>query len=94
MAPNARSAFTDFAPFTSSSSDRCTPAASPNELDNTFGPRVLFTRNPGGRANTPSTEVGLYFGQVKIDARTQAITVSHRDLTGAVLHEVQFAPRA
>jgi hypothetical protein len=31
---------------------------------------------------------------VKIDARTPAMTVSHRDLTGAVLREVQLAPLA
>jgi hypothetical protein len=31
---------------------------------------------------------------VKIDARTQAMTVGHRDLSGAVLHEVLLAPQA
>jgi alkaline phosphatase D len=90
-----RAQFTDFTPFYEFVSGPLHAGGfGPNELDNTFGPRVVFTKNPGGRANTPPTEGGLYFGHVKIDARTQAMTVSHRDLTGAVLHESRLAPKA
>jgi alkaline phosphatase D len=66
----------------------------PNELDNTFGPQVVFTRHPAGRANTPPTEGGLYFGHVRIDGATRVMTVSHRDVTGAVLDATQLMPAA
>jgi alkaline phosphatase D len=91
----ARAQFTDFAPFYEFVSGPLHAGGfGPNELDNTGGPRVVFTKHPNGRANTPPTEGGLYFGHVKIDSRTQAMTVSHRDLTGTVLHETQLAPQA
>jgi alkaline phosphatase D len=91
----SRAQFTDFTPFYEFVSGPLHAGGfGPNELDNTFGPRVVFTKNPSGRANTPPTEGALYFGHVKIDARTQAMTVGHRDLSGAVLHEVLLAPQA
>jgi alkaline phosphatase D len=52
----------------------------------------VFTRHPGGRVNVPPTEGGLYFGHVKIEGRTGLMTVSHRDLTGAVLHQIELTP--
>ena len=55
----------------------------PNELDDTFGPRVVFTKNPEGRANAAPTGGGLYFGHVKIDGKSGVMTVSHRDLAGS-----------
>ena len=64
----------------------------PNPLDNTFGPQVVFTRNPGGKANTDPTLGGLYFGHVRIDGKTRAMTVTHHDLTGAVLHRLELPP--
>jgi alkaline phosphatase D len=64
----------------------------PNDLDDTFGPQVVFTRHPGGRTNVPPTEGGLYFGHVKIEGRTGVMTVSHRDLTGTVLHRIELTP--
>ena len=62
----------------------------PNALDNTFGPQVVFTRHPGGRVNAPPTEGGLYFGHVRIDGRTGAMTITQRDLAGAVLHRLEL----
>ena len=65
----------------------------PNELDDTFGPRVVFTKHPpAGRVNTPPTDGGLYFGHVRIDGKTSVMTVSHRDLAGTVLHSVDLSP--
>jgi alkaline phosphatase D len=87
----ARAQFTDFAPFYEFVSGPLHAGGfGPNELDNTFGPEVLFTRHPGGRVNAPPTEGGLYFGHVAIDARTRAMTVSHRDLGGAVLNRIEL----
>jgi alkaline phosphatase D len=89
-----RAQFTDFTPFYEFVSGPLHAGGfGPAELDNTFGPHVVFTKHPGGRVNTPPTEGGLYFGQIRIDGRTQAMTVSHRDLSGAVLHETQITPK-
>ena len=65
----------------------------PAGLDNTFGPQVLFTRDPGGRVNTPPTEGGLCFGHVRIDGRTRVMTVTHRDLAGAELERRELVPK-
>jgi alkaline phosphatase D len=90
-----RAQFTDFAPFYEFVSGPLHAGGfGPNPLDNTFGPRVLFTRNPGGRINTPPTEGGLYFGHVRVDGKTRAMTVMHRDLTGAELDRTELAPQA
>jgi alkaline phosphatase D len=66
----------------------------PNDLDNTFGPQVVFTKHPGGRANTPPSDGGLYFGHIRIEGKTQVMTVSHRDLTGSVLHSLELQPQS
>jgi alkaline phosphatase D len=48
-----RAQFTDFRPFYEFVSGPLHAGGfGPTELDNTFGPRVVFTRHPGGRANT------------------------------------------
>jgi alkaline phosphatase D len=89
-----RAQFTDFAPFYEFVSGPLHAGGfGPNTLDNTFGPQVLFTRNPGSRVNTPPTEGGLYVGHVRIDGRTRAMTVTHRDLGGAELDRRELAPQ-
>jgi alkaline phosphatase D len=89
----ARAQFTDFRPFHEFVSGPLHAGGfGPAALDNTFGPEVVFSKHPGGRANTPPTEGGLYFGHVRIDGRTRAMTVSHRDLGGAVLHRTELVP--
>jgi alkaline phosphatase D len=91
----ARAQFTDFAPFYEFVSGPLHAGGfGPNALDNTFGPDVLFSKHPGGRVNAPPTEGGLYVGHVRIDARTRAMTVSHRDVAGTVLDRRELAPRA
>jgi alkaline phosphatase D len=91
----ARAQFTDFAPFYEFVSGPLHAGGfGPNALDNTFGPDVLFSKHPGGRVNAPPTEGGLYVGHVRIDARTRAMTVSHRDVAGTVLDRRELAPQA
>jgi alkaline phosphatase D len=90
----ARAQFTDFAPFYEFVSGPLHAGGfGPAELDNTFGPQVVFSKHPGGRTNVPPTEGGLYFGHVKIDAATRVMTVTHHDLAGAVLHRLDLAPQ-
>lgn len=89
----AKAQFEDFRPFYEFVSGPLHAGGfGPNELDNTFGPQVIFAKHPGGRANVPPTEGGLYFGHVKIAGGTKVMTVSHRDLAGSVLYEVALAP--
>jgi alkaline phosphatase D len=88
---NAR--FTDFKPFFEFVSGPIHAGGyGPNDLDDTFGPEVMFTANPGGKPNTPPTSGGLYFGHAKIDGRTKALTVSHRNVFGEVLSEITLEP--
>jgi alkaline phosphatase D len=89
-----RAQFTDFEPFYEFVSGPIHAGGfGPNELDDTFGPRVVFARHPpADRVNTPPSEGGLYFGHVRIDGKSGVMTVSHRDLTGAVLHTTELTP--
>ena len=90
----ARAQFSDFEPFYEFVSGPLHAGGfGPATLDDTFGPQVLFTKHPGGRVNTPPTEGGLYFGHVRIDGRTRAMTVTQRDLTGAVLDRRELMPK-
>jgi alkaline phosphatase D len=67
----------------------------PNQLDNTFGPEVIFSSHPpADRPNAPPTDGGLYFGHVRIDGQTRAMTVSHRNLAGETLHQLDLHPEA
>lgn len=88
----ARARVPDFDPFHEFVSGPIHAGAfGPNPLDDTFGPRVVFARPPA-RPNAPPTEGGLHFGHVRIDGRTGVMTVSHRDLSGAVLHATELPP--
>jgi len=65
----------------------------PNELDETFGPEVRFQSVPGDmRPNRPPSEGLQFFGLAEIDGGTDVLTVSLRDLTGAVLFQVGLEP--
>ncbi|HET9489112.1 MAG TPA: alkaline phosphatase D family protein [Methylomirabilota bacterium] len=88
----ARARFTEFTPFYEFVSGPLHAGGfGPNALDDTFGPRVVFARPPA-RVNAPPTEGGLYFGHVAIDGRSGVMTVSHRDVAGAVLHQARLVP--
>ncbi len=90
----ARAQFGDFEPFYEFVSGPIHAGGfGPNALDDTFGPRVVFTKHPpAGQVNIPPTDGGLYFGHVRIDGKTGVMRVSHRDLAGAVLHATDLTP--
>lgn len=91
-----RAAFQDFLPFHEFVSGPLNAGGfGPNPLDATFGPQVLFQRTPpSGRFNTAPSEGSALFGHVRIDGRTGAMTVTHRDVEGAVLHATELSPEA
>ena len=99
----ARAQFKDFKPFWEFVAGPLNAGTfGPNALDNTFGPKVVFTQQPGLAASTsPPTEGGLYFGHVRIDVANAAMVMdmlrrvaSETGLTViATLHHVEYARR-
>ncbi|MCW7539398.1 alkaline phosphatase D family protein [Aquabacterium sp. A7-Y] len=57
----------------------------PNKPDSTFGLQVVYQKAPP-EANAPPSAGFQFFGQVDIDARTRAMTVTLKDLEGASLY--------
>ena len=71
----------------------CMRASVPDLLDKTFGPEVVFQKvPPAGRFDVAPSEGSCHFGHVKIDGRSGAMTVTHRDAMGGVLHSLDLAP--
>jgi alkaline phosphatase D len=91
--PN-RAQFSDFLPFYEFvSGPLCAGGFGPNLLDKTFGPQVVFQKvPPAGRFDLAPSEGSCHFGHVKIDGRTGAMTVTHHDAMGGVLHALDLAP--
>ncbi|MFV2102670.1 alkaline phosphatase D family protein [Micromonospora sp. LOL_024] len=78
----ARAAVADFTPFWEFVSGPAHAGAfGPNALDGTFGPQAVFVYAPP-RANTSPAEGFQHFGEVNIDADTQALTVHLRNRDG------------
>jgi alkaline phosphatase D len=66
----------------------------PNNLDGTFGPEVKFTGvSPGMKPNRPPSEGLQFFGTLRIDAKTQAMTVRLHDLSGRSLFSIELESR-
>ncbi|MCS7173763.1 MAG: alkaline phosphatase D family protein [Armatimonadetes bacterium] len=88
-----RAQFRDFLPFYEFVSGPLHAGGfGPNALDDTFGPAVVFQKHPP-TPNTPPTAGYLFFGEAVIDGRSGVLTVRHRDVSGAVLHELMLEPR-
>ena len=65
----------------------------PLRLDNTFGPEVRYVKAPAaGQVNLPPSAGMQFFGDVQIEAKSAAMTVHLRDLTGASLWNTTIAP--
>ena len=65
----------------------------PNELDLTFGPEIRYQSVTAGmKQNLPPTDGKQYFGAVRIDGATEAMTVSLHDVKGDMLFRVSLDP--
>ncbi len=63
----------------------------PNSLDNTFGPQVKYVSIPTGlKANRPPSEGFQFFGTVKIDRESRAMTVAFINLEGKQLYSIDL----
>ena len=90
----SRARFTEFDPFWEFVAGPLNAGTyGPNELDRTFGPEVKFTGVPPGmKGNRPPSDGLQFFGTLRIDARTKALTARLHDLSGSVLFSVELAP--
>jgi alkaline phosphatase D len=60
-------------------------------VDGTFGCQQVFAKSPTAENASPATEF-QFFGQVRIDAASKALTVHLRDNSGASLWEKTLPP--
>jgi alkaline phosphatase D len=88
----SRAAFTDFDPFwefVAGPLHAGTFGSPP--LDATFGPEVKFSGIPPGmKPNRPPSDGFQFFGTLRIDARTRAMTAKLHDLAGKTLYTVEL----
>ncbi len=90
--PN-KAQFQDFTPFWEFVSGPLNAGSfGPGEMDNTFGPQVVYVKSPEGKPNLPPTEGLQFFGQVRIDGASGAMTVTLRDIADKALYSVEIAP--
>lgn len=89
----AKAKFSNFSPFWEFVSGPLNAGGfGPNKPDATFGMQVVYQKAPAEQ-NAPPTTGLQFFGQVDIDARTQAMTVTLKDLEGAALFAKTLQPQ-
>lgn len=78
----AKAQFKDFDPFWEFVSGPLNAGSfGPNQLDNTFGPQVVFQKFPGSPNQSPFA--GLqFFGEIVIDADRGSLNVALKDIDG------------
>ena len=91
-----RAKFTDFEPFWEFVAGPLNAGTfGPNKMDATFGPEVKFTGIPPGmKPNRPPSDGFQFFGQMRIDRRTKALTVSLHDLSGRKIYSQELEARS
>ncbi|TXT34400.1 MAG: alkaline phosphatase D [Comamonadaceae bacterium] len=88
----AKAQFSDFSPFWEFVSGPLNAGGfGPNKADATFGMQVVYQKAPN-EVNAPPTNGMQFFGQVDIDAKTKAMTVTLKDLVGDSLYTKTLAP--
>jgi alkaline phosphatase D len=91
----ARAQFTDFDPFWEFVAGPLNAGAfKQGEMDDTFGPQVKFAGTPKDlKPNRGPKEGFQFFGAVKIDGKTEAMSVGLHDINGVKLFGVDLPPR-
>lgn len=65
----------------------------PNELDDTFGPKVVYSKTPPeGESNLPPSEGLQFFGQIDLAADSETMIVTLKDRDGATLYSTRLNP--
>ena len=90
----ARSRFREFLPFWEFVAGPLHAGTfGPNPLDPTFGPELRFVSIPAGmKPNRPPSDGFQFFGLLKVDAKTLAMTVHLRNLEGETIYSVDLEP--
>jgi alkaline phosphatase D len=90
----SKAQFTDFKPFWEFVAGPLNSGTfGPNQLENTFGPQLIFqSLPPGTKANRPPSEGLQFFGGVKIDGNTKVMTVTLHNLAGETVYSVDLPP--
>jgi alkaline phosphatase D len=90
----ARAKFTEFHPFWEFVAGPLHAGTfGPGTLDDTFGPEVKFNSLPPGmKQNRPPSDGLQFFGAVKIDGKTEAMTVRLHNAAGKRLYSVELTP--
>lgn len=90
----SRAAFTDFHPFWEFVAGPAHAGTfGPAELDGTFGPEVKFVGIPRGmKPNRPPSDGLQFFGTLRVDAKTEALTATLRNAAGDTLYSVELPP--
>jgi alkaline phosphatase D len=88
----SRAQFTDFHPFWEFVAGPLHAGTyGPGTFDATFGPEAKFVGIPKGmKPNRPPSDGFQFFGTLRINARTRAMTVRLHDLTGKALFTVEL----
>lgn len=86
--------FQDFLPFWEFVSGPLNAGSfGPNQLDNTFGPQVVFEKAPDAPNLSPFAGLQFY-GQVDIDAWSAEMTVTLKDIDGKPVYSKTLEPEA
>ena len=90
----ARASFTNFHPFWEFVAGPAHAGTfGPARLDKTFGPEVKFLGIPAGmKPNRPPSEGLQFFGTLKVDAKTKALTATLRNVAGDTLFRTELPP--
>jgi alkaline phosphatase D len=65
----------------------------PGRLDDTFGPQAVFVGIPKGLTPNRSPKAGYqFFGAIRVDARTELMTVRLHDIRGNEIYKVELIP--
>ena len=90
----ARAAFTEFHPFWEFVAGPAHAGTfGPSPLDRTFGPQVKFIGIPPGmKGNRPPSDGLQFFGTLRVDAKTHALTATLRNAAGETLYKVELPP--
>jgi alkaline phosphatase D len=90
----AKATFTEFDPFWEFVAGPLNAGTfGPDKLDATFGPQVKFTGIPPGmKGNRPPSAGHQFFGTVRLDGRSEVLTVALYNVAGAKLYSVELPP--
>ena len=91
--PN-KAVFQDFEPFWEFVSGPIHAGSFPqNQIDNTFGPQLVFQKAPAKELVTSLGYDLQFFGHVAIDGATGVMTVTHKDWNDKELWSTRIEPK-